>query len=224
MLRTRHGLHLPETLAELVDPSRTALLVYDMQVGVCRQLPDGDRIVAAIFELLGIARACGMRVAYSRHLSLPSPWLGATQTRMALRWQRQTDPDRLATPFARGAAAFEIVPALRPDPADLVIDKIAMSAFEGTYLATALRDCAVTSVVVCGIATEIGIEPTVRHAADLGFVPLLVTDACGAGDPEAARRTIASLAFAGDATLVTGADIATALRRPGPAAPLGTAS
>jgi biuret amidohydrolase len=29
---------------------------------------------------------------------------------------------------------------------------------------------------------EIGIEPTVRHAADLGIVPVIVADACGAGN------------------------------------------
>lgn len=46
---------------------------------------------------------------------------------------------------------------------------------------------------------EIGIEPTARHAADLGIVPVIVEDACGSGHPEAAQRSIESLKFAGDA-------------------------
>ena len=29
-----NGLHISQTLAELVDPARTALLIYDMQVGI----------------------------------------------------------------------------------------------------------------------------------------------------------------------------------------------
>src|SRR5215471_12151665 len=37
------------------------------------------------------------------------------------------------------------------------------SAFEGTPLAFALRDCGITAVTVVGVAMEIGIEPTVRH-------------------------------------------------------------
>ena len=74
-----------------------------------------------------------------------------------------------------------------------------MSAFEGTPLAFALRDCGITAVALAGIAMEIGIEVTVRHAADLGFVPVVITDACGAGHPDAARRSLDSLAFAGDA-------------------------
>ena len=50
-----------------------------------------------------------------------------------------------------------------------------------------------------GVAMEIGIEPTARHGADLGYIPVIVTDACGAGDEAAARRSIESLKFAGDA-------------------------
>jgi nicotinamidase-related amidase len=45
---------------------------------------------------------------------------------------------------------------------------------------------------------EIGIEPTVRHAADLGIVPVLITDACGAGSEEAGQRTLEQLRFIGD--------------------------
>ncbi|HZN98430.1 MAG TPA: isochorismatase family protein, partial [Gemmatimonadales bacterium] len=48
-----------------------------------------------------------------------------------------------------------------------------------------------------------GIEPTVRHGADLGYIPIVVTDACGAGHPEAAARSIASLQFTGDALMTT---------------------
>src|ERR1700729_524757 len=45
MLRTASNLALPQTLAEIVDPSRSALLVYDMQVGITRQVKDAPRIV-----------------------------------------------------------------------------------------------------------------------------------------------------------------------------------
>ena len=60
-----------------------------------------------------------------------------------------------------------------------------------------LRDCGVTTFAIVGVATEVGIEPTVRHGADLGFIPIVVTDACGAEDQDAAERALASLRFAG---------------------------
>jgi nicotinamidase-related amidase len=80
-----------------------------------------------------------------------------------------------------------------------------MSAFEGTWLDFALRDCGINAFIIVGVATEIGIEPTARHGADLGYIPVLVTDACGAGSEEAAKRSIESLKFAGDA-LITDAE------------------
>jgi nicotinamidase-related amidase len=76
-----------------------------------------------------------------------------------------------------------------------------MSAFEGTPLNIALRDCGINAFAVVGVALEIGIEPTVRHAADLGYIPVVVTDACGAGNESAAQRSLASLEFAGDALM-----------------------
>jgi biuret amidohydrolase len=74
-----------------------------------------------------------------------------------------------------------------------------MSAFEGTPLSIALRDCAIRAIAIVGIAMEVGIEPTARQAADLGFIPVIVADACGGGNEEAARRSMAALEFAGDA-------------------------
>jgi biuret amidohydrolase len=55
--------------------------------------------------------------------------------------------------------------------------------------------------VIVGIALEIGIEPTVRSATDLGFVPVVLTDACGWGHPEAGQRALATMKFIGEATL-----------------------
>jgi biuret amidohydrolase len=76
-----------------------------------------------------------------------------------------------------------------------------MSAFEGTPLEFALRDAQVTAFAIIGVAMEAGIEPTVRHGADRGLIPVVVTDACGAGDHVAAKRSVDALATAGDAIL-----------------------
>jgi nicotinamidase-related amidase len=87
-----------------------------------------------------------------------------------------------------------------------------MSAFEGTPLDIVLRDCGVTAIAVVGVALEVGIEPTVRHAADLGYVPIVVTDACGAGDAAAGARALETLRFAGDAILTDAATFTETLR------------
>jgi len=91
---------------------------------------------------------------------------------------------------------------LQPLPSEGIIDKITMSAFEGTYLEIALRDCGIRSFLIAGIALEIGIDPTCRQGADLGFWPILVQDACGFGNEEAATHSLASLRHMGD-TMIT---------------------
>ena len=90
-----------------------------------------------------------------------------------------------------------------------------MSAFEGTPLDIALRDCGVTAFLIVGVAVEIGIEPTVRHGADLGYIPIVVTDACAAGDQEAGERAFASLRYLGDAIFTDVAQICDVLRQGG---------
>jgi nicotinamidase-related amidase len=82
-----------------------------------------------------------------------------------------------------------------------------MSAFEGTPLAFALRDCGIRTLMIVGIALEIGIDPTCRHAADLGIIPVLIRDACGAGDPAAAEHSLASLAHMGDTVITDSSEV-----------------
>jgi nicotinamidase-related amidase len=100
--------------------------------------------------------------------------------------------------FFRDSPGFHLIPELNPLPSEAIFDKIAMSAFEGTPLDVALRDCGIDAFAIVGIAMEIGIEPTARHGADLGYIPVVVKDACGFGHCDAAARSIASLEFAGD--------------------------
>jgi len=107
--------------------------------------------------------------------------------------------------FLRDSPGFHLIPELNPLPSEAIFDKITMSAFEGTPLNIALRDCGIDAFAIVGIAMEIGMEPTVRHGADLGYIPVVVKDACGFGHRDAAARSIASLEFAGDA-LLTNAD------------------
>jgi nicotinamidase-related amidase len=85
--------------------------------------------------------------------------------------------------------------------------------FEGTPLNIAMRDCGIDAFAIVGIAMEIGIEPTVRHGTDLGYVPVVVKDACGFGHRDAAERSIASLEFAGDALLTNVESICAQFRR-----------
>jgi biuret amidohydrolase len=196
-----YGLEIPQCLEEACNPIRTALLVYDMQVGIIRQLKDGDEIVTRVKIVLDSARAAGLRVFFMRHMSLPKEATGVFQLRMAMAWRRVKTVAEVRPWFLRDSPGFQLVPELSPLPSEVIFDKITMSAFEGTPLDIALRDCGINSFIIVGVATEIGIEPTIRHGADLGYIPIMVTDACGAGHADAGQRSLESIEFIGDVIL-----------------------
>ncbi|HEY4051389.1 MAG TPA: cysteine hydrolase [Acidobacteriaceae bacterium] len=210
-MKSAYGLEIPESIRELVDPKRCALIVYDMQVGIVRQIKDGAVITARVKQVLDMARRANIRVFHTRHLSLPRQLMGAFQFRQAMSWQRVDDPERVQPWFLRDSPAFQIVGELEPLPSEAVFDKLTMSAFEGTPLATALRDCGIQCFLIIGVAMELGIDITCRHAADLGFVPIVVRDACGTGHQDAADRALLTLEFLGDSVLTDLATLSTAM-------------
>jgi biuret amidohydrolase len=212
-METAYGLNIPRTLEEVCHPQRMALLVYDMQVGIVNQLSRGSDITTMVTEVLRAAREGGFPVFFSRHMSLPKELMGLFQTRQAMAWQRVDRVEDVEPWFPRDSPQVQIVPELEPLPSEAVSDKIAMSAFSGTFLDMALRDLGIVSFTIVGIATEIGIEPTVRHGADLGYVPVVVADACGAGSEEAARHSLELLDHAGDALITDTATISALFRK-----------
>jgi biuret amidohydrolase len=210
-----NGLDIPETLAEALSPATLALVVYDMQVGIVGQVAGGDRVLANVQRVLAAARAANVRTVFTRHYSMPTALAGVFQLRQAKVWERKARAADTTPLIPHGSPGFALVPELAPRPEEAVIDKITMSAFAGTPLDIVLRDCGVRAYLICGIALEVGIEPTVRHSADLGYVPVVVRDACGAGDAAAAERSLAALAFAGDALIADTAEVLAALAADG---------
>jgi biuret amidohydrolase len=213
-LSGKDSLNVPRTLEEVCDPRHMALLVYDMQVGIASQLPHGSEITSRVAEVLSAAREGSFPVFFSRYVSLPKELMGVFQLRQRMLWQRVDTVEEVRSPFPPDAPHSSIVPELEPLPSEAVSERIAMSAFEGTFLNAALRDLGINSFAICGIATEVGIEPTIRHAADLGYIPVVVEDACGAGNKAAGERSLEILKFAGDALFTDSATIGTLFRSP----------
>jgi nicotinamidase-related amidase len=201
MMQRAFSLDIPQTLADVCDPTRLALVVYDMQVGILNQIENGPQITEKVIQILETARQAGVRTFFTRHMSLPKELMGTSQLRMGMAWQRVKSVGEVKPWFLRDSPGFHLIPEMTPLPSEAVFDKITMSAFEGTPLNIALRDCGIVAFAIVGVAMEIGIEPTVRHGADLGYIPVVIKDACGFGHRDAAERSIANLEFAGDALL-----------------------
>ncbi|MBV6624811.1 MAG: cysteine hydrolase [Rivularia sp. (in: Bacteria)] len=209
------GLEIPQNLSEICHPNRMAVLIYDMQVGIMNQLPKEktQKITNNILKVLDAARKGGFRVFFCRHLSLPKEVAGVFQLRQAMVWQGTDKVSEINPWFLRDSDDFQLIPELSPLPSEVIFDKITMSAFEGTFLDIALKDCGINAFAVMGIATEIGIEPTIRHGADRGYIPVIVTDACGAGNDEAGKRSLESIKFTADAVMTEVDTICSLLNR-----------
>lgn len=186
---------VPETVSEMCRRDLAAVLVYDAQVGILQHIRDHDQVVSRMRLVLDAARGAGAPVFYVRHISLPPSHLGVGALRTAMAWQRLTDASKVISAFPPDAPASRLATELSPRDGEPVFDKLGMSAFVGTPLELALRDRRLTTLIMVGAVLEIGIEPTARHAADLGFLPVVVDDACAVVEPEAAERALASLDY-----------------------------
>lgn len=206
------GMAVPDTVSEMCRRDVSAVLVYDAQIGILQHVRDREQVVARMRLVLDAAREVGAPVVYVRHISLPPSHMGVGALRTAMAWQRLTDATKVTSAFPPGAPAGRLSEELSPRDGEPVFDKLGMSAFVGTPLEATLRDRRLTTLILIGAVLEIGIEPTARHAADLGFLPVVVDDACAVVEPEAAQRSLASL----DYSLLTyrspAADVAQALR------------
>ncbi|MEU8897977.1 isochorismatase family cysteine hydrolase [Nocardia sp. NPDC048505] len=210
-MRFGNGLDIPEGHADLCAPDKLALVVYDMQVGVLSQLPDGPEIIERVARVVAAARAGGYPVIFLRHFFLPPRLSGRFALRMAMNWQGAATVEELKPILQRDTPAFELVPELRPRPDEVIFDKTTMSAFEGTPLAATLRDLGIHAYAIVGVALEIGIAPTVTHSTDLGFVPVVVSDAVGGRDKAAMARAFDDFAFQGHAVVTDSATLIPAL-------------
>jgi hypothetical protein len=88
IMQRAFGLSIPQTLDDVCDPARFALVVYDMQVGIVNQIENAQQIIDRVLQVLDAARKAGIRVFFTRHMSLPKELMGVSQFRMAMAWQR----------------------------------------------------------------------------------------------------------------------------------------
>src|SRR5947207_15332926 len=94
-MKTAYGLGIPETLEDVCDPNRVALLLYDMQVGILSQIKNPEQITLQVLNVLIAARKAKVRLFFSRHLSQRIELTGMSQFRMALDWPRANSPEQV---------------------------------------------------------------------------------------------------------------------------------
>lgn len=161
-------------MAELtLDPVRTAVVVIDLQKGIlgrATQPHTAATVVANTTLILRAARRAGVRPILVH--------VGGSADSLDRLKPTADEPMRHAAPLPPDWS--ELVPELEQAPGDLVILKRQWGAFYGTDLELQLRRRGLTTIILCGIATEYGVESTARDAFERGFEQIFVSDAMAA--------------------------------------------
>ena len=89
--------------------------------------------------------------------------------------------------------ASELVPEAGRQETDPLVTKRQWGAFSGTSLDQLLRRRGVRTIVLGGIATNLGVESTARAAVDLGYAVVLVEDAMTSISSEAHQFAIETM-------------------------------
>jgi nicotinamidase-related amidase len=179
-----------------IDPSRTALLVVDMQNDFVREgggllVPDAAATIPAIRALVELAREQGMRVVYSQDT------------------HRADDPEwRIWPEHAReGTWGWEIIDDLAPAPGDVVMRKRRYDAFYGTPLDHLLRQWHVDTLVICGTVANICVHYTAASAALRWYEVVIPRDTISALDPFDLESTLRQTAFVFAGRITTAAGL-----------------
>jgi nicotinamidase-related amidase len=177
--------NMPGMKTAFVDRTKTALVVIDLQKGIVGRQTDPHAAADVVKNAAAIAAAFrkkGMPV-FLVHVAFSADGKDMLRPVVDAPWPTQTPPPDWT----------EIVPEMGPQPGDFVITKHQWGAFYGTELELALRRRGITSIVLCGIATNIGVESTARFAFEYGFNQIFAEDAMAAMSVEEHALTVAKI-------------------------------
>jgi nicotinamidase-related amidase len=148
-----------------VDPSRTALIIGDMQNDFVTEsgtlvVPSAEGTVPTIRNLLDLARESGMRVVFVQDT------------------HRDGDPEwEIWGEHCReGSWGWKVVDGLAPREDEVTIRKPRYDAFYGTQLEHMLRVWGVDTLVICGTVANICVHYTASSAAMRWFNVIVPSD------------------------------------------------
>ncbi|MBZ8133338.1 hydrolase [Afifella sp. IM 167] len=154
-----------------LSPETACLVLIDLQEGIVSRPAEprpAAEVVATGKALAARFRAAGAPVVLVRVVFAPD--------------FSDAPPGRTDQPIPRPEgglpAGFGTLVEGLEHPGDLVVTKRNWGAFYGTDLDMLLRRRGIRSVVVGGIATNFGVESTVRQAWERGYDVLVAEDAC----------------------------------------------
>lgn len=165
---------------EKIIPSRTAMIVVDMQndfvaPGAAMETPAARAMVPKLAEALRICRQAGIRVIYTAHVHRRDG------SDMGL-FDDMHPPIASRAALVDGTPGVEIYAELAPQSGEHVIKKHRYSGFFGTDLDILLREWGVDTVIISGTTTENCCHATARDAMFRNYQVVFLSDATATYD------------------------------------------
>lgn len=160
-----------------LEKNKTALIIIDLQKGILTPdlVPFGWEHIVRRAAALGHAFAEAGSPIIPTTTDFAPGYLDAPKGLADSPWA--LPEEGLPENFA------ELMPEIVALPAALRLTKRQMSAFFGTELDLQLRRRGCDTLVICGVATNLGVEATVRAAFDLNYSVVIASDACSSVAP-----------------------------------------
>ncbi|HEX9167902.1 MAG TPA: isochorismatase family protein, partial [Roseiarcus sp.] len=192
MKATAPGAASPEP--DLLDPKRCALIIQDMQndaVGEGGAFASSgapahakaQNVVENIRHVAAAARASGVPVIHVWFIVEP----GATGVKLNAPLFKGLAEHKAVVRGTWGAAP---VKGLEPQSGDLIVEKMTMSAWEGTRLESLLKGLGRDTIIDTGAWTNMSIEHTARTGADKGYAVVVPEDCCSTMNAEWHKASI----------------------------------
>jgi ureidoacrylate peracid hydrolase len=186
-----------------IDLAKSAVVVVDMQNAFASKngmldiagvdISGAPEVVRTTARVLDAARRSGMPVIYLQMGFKPD--LSNSGGPSAPNWHKELAlrlmacrPELIGTLLTEGTWDFAIVDALKPQDGDLVVVKSRYSGFANTTLDADLRARGIRYLFFTGIATNVCVETTLRHAFVLDYWPILISDAVMPAGPPAMQE------------------------------------
>lgn len=181
----------------MVDLSRSALLLLHLQNEIVPNFSDGGRVVERASEVLAAARYVRVPVAHVRIAFRENHDEIGPRSPVYNRLRESGQ-------FLIRNEASEIHPAVVPEPNEVVILNKRNGAFAGSDVDVWLQGHRISTLVLLGIQTSGTVLSTIRHAADLDYRIVVISDACTDADSEV-HRVLMEKVFPLQAKVVTAA-------------------
>jgi nicotinamidase-related amidase len=179
-----------------LDPSRTALLLMDLQNGIVGRHPDADAFLASLVRTREAARAAGLTVGYVRVAITAEEAAVIPPTSRFAQAAANLDADSPVT---------QIDERIAPADGEIVVRKKRVGALSTTDLKEQLDARGIDTLVLAGVSTSGVVRSTVRDASDRDYRLVVLEDGCWDADPEV-HRVLTEKVFPRGGVTVTSID------------------